>query len=208
MERYKIAYRNRELTAKGDVIGYGLVDSNGRQIKIPNYQLKPKIARHEIEVEGLTLNADAAFTDIYVNAIREKVLTFINKCRILGINVEEYKFSDDYCALLEYTGRGDNVKIPPVEAIGHHCFSYAGYETFNGPTKKNIKLVRVPKSVNDIGKSAFYDSRVEKVIIEGNIETIGSNAFAGCGHLKQIEFNGAVKQIGSGCFQNSRIERV
>lgn len=208
IEKYTLDYRRRDLNDDGGVIGYTLRNSKGEQIYLSSWQLKQKLARHRIEVEGLVLNADATITDKYVIDIGNKVANFLNKCKILGINIQDYKFSDDYGVLLEYTGRDDEVRMPPVEAIGHHCFSYAGYETFNGPSKKNIKMVRIPKDVKMIAKEAFYNSRVEDVVIEGDIIELGVAAFAGCGHLKEVRFKGSLDKIGSGCFQRSTIVRL
>lgn len=44
----------------------------------------------------------------------------------------------------------------------------------------------IPGNIEKIGKEAFYEANVKKVIIEDGVKEIGKSAFCGCGHLAEI----------------------
>lgn len=68
------------------------------------------------------------------------------------------------------------------------------------PIQKNDKSFTVPKSVNEIGLSAFcYNEHLEDIDLS-NTETIGNYAFEACPNIKSIKFSDNLKVVGEHAF--------
>lgn len=69
-------------------------------------------------------------------------------------------------------------------------------------TGSSIKKLIIQKDVKELPDAFAYQLKaLEKVIFEGEIESIGSNAFGGCEKLESVEL-GKVKSMGKGVFIN------
>ena len=69
-------------------------------------------------------------------------------------------------------------------------------------TGSGVKTLIIRKDVKELPDAFAYQLKaLEKVIFEGEIESIGSNAFGGCEKLESVEL-GKVKSMGNGVFIN------
>ena len=69
-------------------------------------------------------------------------------------------------------------------------------------TGSSIKKLIIQKDVKELPDAFAYQLKaLEEVIFEGEIESIGSNAFGGCEKLESVEL-GKVKSMGKGVFIN------
>ena len=83
--------------------------------------------------------------------------------------------------------------------------------------KDKSTLVRVPQSTTDefvvregvteIEDHAFYDCRVEQVVLSSDVRTVGREAFAGCDYLTDIDL-GEVRTVRASAFAGSSLPFV
>ncbi|WP_288887628.1 leucine-rich repeat protein [uncultured Eubacterium sp.] len=67
----------------------------------------------------------------------------------------------------------------------------------------NLKEVRLPKSLEKIGKRAFYGCQnLTVVVFGGNEKVIEDEAFANCRALRKIELPDSLEEIGYGAIEN------
>lgn len=79
-----------------------------------------------------------------------------------------------------------------VETIPKNLFEYC----------YNIRSAYVNGNVKEIGELSFAYSSLENIVINGNVDRIGDNAFFCCMNLKNAAFNGTVRSIGERAFSN------
>lgn len=72
----------------------------------------------------------------------------------------------------------------------------------------NEKTVIIPGDVEKIGKEAFYESSVEKAIIEEGVKAIGKSAFCGCGNLTEIILPNTLEVIEYDAFSACSLEKI
>ena len=72
----------------------------------------------------------------------------------------------------------------------------------------NEKTIVIPGDVEKIGKEAFYESSVEKVIIEDGVKVIGESAFCGCGKLTEIVLPNTLEVIEYDAFCSCNLEKI
>ncbi|MBE6844085.1 MAG: hypothetical protein E7508_00030 [Ruminococcus sp.] len=83
----------------------------------------------------------------------------------------------------------------PVKKIGNNTLGNGFYEC------KNLKSVTIPKSVTEIGYTAFEGCvNLKNIVIPGNVEKITSCAFYNCIGLEQVVIEEGVKTIGGAAF--------
>lgn len=70
------------------------------------------------------------------------------------------------------------------------------------PFCKKLAFPQIPASVKTIGSSAFSNCGFTSVVIPGNIENMGYNAFNSCEKLKTVTISEGVETIGSYVFSN------
>lgn len=88
------------------------------------------------------------------------------------------------------------LQIPDVKIIGKHsCADCRAAE------------VHIPKSVQIIEDNAFYDARIERVILPDSLTHIGKNAFAGS-NLRSIHIPYSVRKIEESAFSCYWLTRV
>lgn len=63
-----------------------------------------------------------------------------------------------------------------------------------------IKHVVIPTTLNQLDSRTFMFTKLEDVIIPGNIKVIGSSAFSGCKNLKTVRIEEGVEEIKSEAF--------
>lgn len=76
-----------------------------------------------------------------------------------------------------------------------------GYAAFRDTLK--LKKVRLPASLEVMGKGAFDGSGLREVRIPGGVKKISSEAFFSCEHLKKVILEEGVEKIDSGAFWGS-----
>lgn len=130
------------------------------------------------------------------------------------------KISNDECIIEKYTGNESEVIIPStnqgmkVVAIGESAF--AGNKSIEsvGFSKSNIKVIgakafegcinlksiKFPSSLQEIGNAAFKESGIEHVVIKYHVKSVGDDCFAYCNNLGTANFDGFRGTIGDRCF--------
>ena len=94
--------------------------------------------------------------------------------------------------LKRYTGKEEAPVIPDgVTCIGRRAFVGA----------TNVKYIRIPESVTEIGDWAFYCSHLTEIEIPQSVTRIGVGAFCRCLRLQEITLPNHLTEIGSYAFQ-------
>lgn len=75
-----------------------------------------------------------------------------------------------------------------ITAIGDYCFSIA--DTYPYQFFIQLKNIDIADSVTSIGKYAFYNQKMQEVMIPPSVTHIGENAFKNCRSLKKINYFG------------------
>lgn len=70
------------------------------------------------------------------------------------------------------------------------------------PMGRDDKKYTIPNIVKEIGKSAFENSNIEKIIIPKSIKKINKHAFFACKKLKSVEIPNSVEEMGDCVFAN------
>lgn len=87
-----------------------------------------------------------------------------------------------------------------ITYIGKNAFYDCGYY---------LSEISIPSTVRVIGNSSFYHANLERIVFNGDLESIDGSAFNYCSKLKNLEFYFDVKTIGPGAFGNcSSLEKV
>lgn len=81
-----------------------------------------------------------------------------------------------------------------VETIGASCFA--------GCTA--LKSVKLPTSLTEIGKYAFYKSGIEAIHIPENVISIGRNSFGDCPNLSSVNLEGHISILEASLFRNCK----
>lgn len=79
-----------------------------------------------------------------------------------------------------------------VVSVAESCFSGC----------KDLVSVILPKTIQTIGRSAFWQCKITSLTIPAQVREIGNNAFMSCKHLERISFDGnVIETIGDHAFQ-------
>ena len=110
-------------------------------------------------------------------------------------------YTGDGKALLQYPcARPDKhySVLNTVDSIDYYAFA-----------SSRVKSVYLPSGPKVIQQETFADAAVERVVIDEGVETICSNAFAGCEHLKAIYLPSSLMEIESLAFQvDTEVEQI
>lgn len=117
---------------------------------------------------------------------------------------EENLGSDDFIIindkiLYRYDGNSENITIPDgIQSICSNVF-----------TSKNIRSVKIPESVEYIGKGAFSKCKnLQSINIPENVKSIEPYVFAECDSLSDISLSDETEKIGYSSFYGSGIENI
>ncbi len=145
--------------------------------------------------------------------------------------VDAYSFCDAYDhfskgSLIERIAKRTG-KLPKYLLCANHCTGWTGYKMNkrvggsrnrfiwekekmtdfiieDGVLTKyygNEKEILIPKSVTEIGESAFYSCHsIEKIRLEGDISIIGDAAFSDCINLSDFKIPGNISYLGAYAF--------
>lgn len=95
---------------------------------------------------------------------------------------------------------GENLK-----KIGYGAFQDSAVNTVildkNGDKSKD-EYVTLPQSIKEIGDYAFYNSKIENLVVEGGLETIGEHAFSNS-QLRTAVVPDTLTSIGSGIIDDT-----
>ena len=101
-------------------------------------------------------------------------------------------YSADGQTLIQYPCARENKHYSvanTTRTLGSYCFSRA-----------KVKSVYLPQSLQDMGREAFYDSEVERVVIDEGLEVIPTNGFGNCSMLQSVYLPSTIKEIGPQAF--------
>ena len=119
---------------------------------------------------------------------------YSSECRFHNKS-KDFVQGDDPSVLAAYNGTDKDVVIPDgFEIIGESAFKY----------RDDIRSVRLPYRVREIGNEAFYHCiNLERIIWDedSELEKIGAHAFAYCNSLGDIRFPSSLSEIGEGAFE-------
>lgn len=84
---------------------------------------------------------------------------------------------------------------------GEDVFNYGKDKSIIMGLKKDVKTINIPKGTKEIYKLAFtMNDKIQKVVLNDELEIIGQQAFSECTSLKEIVFSNSLTEIGSGAF--------
>lgn len=113
------------------------------------------------------------------------------------VNVAPFEVLPDYafagCTNLK------TVKLPNLDMVGKYAFAGSFPET----AEPNV---HIPK-VTYIDDYAFYDSKIQKIELPDDLESVGANAFLECPMMKEITIPEQVQEIGDRAFGYETYDR-
>ena len=106
--------------------------------------------------------------------------------------------------------REGKIVIPARVKYNNKSYRVTAVEMAGFADCSKLTSIELPASVKDLSFRTFENcTSLEKVIINGNIERIGSDCFKNCSKLKTITLPNSVKTIVGGAFQNcSALENI
>ena len=121
-----------------------------------------------------------------------------------------YRIHEGEAILINYTGNATSLTLPstlggaPLTEIWKEAFVVSPENRENDI----IHRIKIPEGVKKIGEKAFYYRRTLKtVVLPDSLETIGSEAFWGCGLVK-LELPASVSVLPYGCFMYCPLEEL
>lgn len=131
-------------------------------------------------------------------------IEYIGEGAFIRTPFEKNLGSDDFIIindkiLYRYDGNSENITIPDgIQSICSNVF-----------TSKNIRSVKIPESVEYIGKGAFSECKnLESINIPENVKSIEPYVFAECDSLSDISLSDETEKIGYSSFYGSGIENI
>lgn len=134
---------------------------------------------------------------------------------------------DGGIAILKYVGTNPDVVIPDeidgksVVRITPDAFSGAELETLKIPESvnkigksafescKNLKSVNIPENLTEIDDYTFCECKsLTAIVISNGVSRIGNNAFAKCENLTEITIPNGILEIGSEAFAGSGLTEI
>jgi hypothetical protein len=103
----------------------------------------------------------------------------------------------DCSSLEEITVDKNNTTYSAVNGV---LFNKSRTKLLKYPEAKSTKSYAVPETVTHIYDYAFYNAKLEKLILDENVESIGDCAFESCDSLRNIIIPGSMKEIGGYAF--------
>jgi len=171
---------------KLDVINYGEVEgiANGKIVNREGGKFVSAISG-EYEKEP----------PVDIEKSKEKIE---NKLNILGVDDYRFNTNNEFYIVNK---KLESVKVPDgVVKIAPSAFAHM----------PNLKMVRLPNSVERLGVKAFYGcNKLEKVSLSNKIDVIPKECFAQCKSLSEIEIPASVKKIEQRAFfQCSKLRKI
>lgn len=129
-----------------------------------------------------------------INEIHEE---FVNISATKAIELFLYSVREGEIYLEKYVAKECVVDVP--DTINGITVAHIGDECFED--RKDIKEIRLPKSILTIGKNSFAGCRaMEKLNLPDKIRSIGEFAFKWCCNLKTLDIPSQIDTIQSGLF--------
>ncbi|MCQ2552814.1 MAG: leucine-rich repeat domain-containing protein, partial [Clostridia bacterium] len=107
------------------------------------------------------------------------------------------------CGLGEVTA--SSIEIPEYDYEGNKVTKIKDYAFYE---RSNIKSVKLPEGLTEIGGSAFSRSGIESIIIPSSVRTIGKYAFDHCPNLKSVKLSNGLEIIDEFAFCDSGLESI
>lgn len=86
------------------------------------------------------------------------------------------------------------------EAIGGYNVTAIGNNAFEKLSSEDFTSITVPKNITIIGDEAFYGSKDIKIVVEGQLTSIGVRAFYDCNGLLSVNFGEGLERVTSEAF--------
>lgn len=112
------------------------------------------------------------------------------------VKVEDYKISSDGKIFIKFNDNNiEDIDIPyGIETIKDGAFAGT----------KQLKRVRLPKSIVKIESFAFSCSSIKSIFIPNSVKQFGNQVFWGCKNLETIELESGITHLGAGFLQYCR----
>lgn len=176
---------------------------------------KVQLPSNVTEIRECAFSTCQSLTDICLpeglKKLRNRALGFTNLKRIVIPSTIEYisDFAFHGCRELEEIElSGDNPYYTVNDGV---LYDKACTKLIKFPPAKKVKTFTTPKSVKEIGNTAFSFCRhLEEVVITDNVSKVNLGAFYGCNNLKKVLFEGTLdsveKQAFEGCVSLQSID--
>ena len=170
-------------------------------------------------LQYITLNndlktiADFAFwgcnqlTDFFIPASVDSVgvcsLAYCTSLRNIEVDQNNQNYKTDDGVL--YTMDGKNlIQYPCARPDKHYSALNTTEKVWDRAFRSAscLKSVYLPTSLRIVGWQAFYESSLERLVIDEGLTTIEQNAFAGCFNLKSIHLPSTLTNIDTWAFQS------
>ena len=79
-------------------------------------------------------------------------------------------------------------------------FSYATYIPSNLLKNYPLKTITIPANITRVANGAFENSKLQEIVFEEGVKSLGIRCFAGCKNLKHIELANSINFIGNNAF--------
>lgn len=154
------------------------------------YYMRGRVYKSQV-VNQKTTNSYSKWSEV----TEIKLLATKSNDRVSG----DYEYSinkDNTATITAYAGNETKLTIP--SSLGGKKVTKIGENAFEG---LDLKSVKIPNTVTEIGKKAFYACQeLESVSMPTGLKKIGDTAFAACERLKKVAIPSTVTEIGSYVF--------
>lgn len=196
----------------GRIIGYRLEDAFGTVREIQPKPLKEAIIQGKVEVINLAMSTDGKIIDKITPTKQQKIYVetpierFLLKCRMAGININDYEFNDDFTVLKKYKGTDKRIIIPPVKKIASECIE----SRYNYNMGRGIEIdeIILPDSVEELEERAFIYCTARRIKLNNGLKKIGNAALSETYNLEELEIPDSVEEIGDSALRCSAISRL
>lgn len=164
-----------------------------REILYPtsNGKLTTNVTTTKLDLGEATLNELNA--DIFIPSLDESY-----KCHQLALNDITFPKTKLKSVYSESTKNDENKMVLPAQLLSN--------------ITRYIKTVSIPEGYDRIENGAFSNenglSVLENVNLPKGLTLIGKNAFQNCNHIKSIELNEGLENIGESAFSGTTLESV
>ena len=191
------AERSFEQIDETDPLSDVLSETEQTSSDVVTEQTEQEVAAEQTEQEIITDISDALDADDTETAAEDKNRT------ITYTPEEDFTFIPETGTIKSYKKDDPVVNIPPsingvpVTRIGGGAFMW----------KMKTTSVTIPDSVTEIGKDAFYDSRLTYLKLGNNIKTIGDHAFYN-NKLTSVKLPDTITSMGWCVFDDNELTSI
>lgn len=211
---------SRNKNKNGHIVSYKLKDAFGNVRDIKASALKEAINNGTVSVQNLTMTSNGKLIEKKVENENDTVTAqspierFLLRCRLLGININEFNFSPDFSKLISFNTRSNtkDIIVPPVKIIGKQCFEFAnttgnviipdGVEVIEDNAFSSANIggeIKLPNTLKKIGDAAFLHANVKSIIVPDSVTSIGDRCFSSS-EIEAVKLGAGITEIPDNCF--------